>query len=237
METKECYRCNIDKPLSEYYVTKGKARGYCKECFKYKVIRPEVINSEGEIWNPLVSYEGLYEVSNFGRVKSLKRQVGTIMFPSVLLVILDGSHGYSHVSLSKEGCRKRVMVHRLVAMAFIPNPENKPHVNHLDSNRKNNHVDNLEWCNQKENMQHALKHGNFSHEHRQKKISQYDLNGNFIRDYDSIKEATLKYNLTRGQINRRIKFEGENQIVAGFIWKYADKALQKRYDSLKNRKP
>ena len=94
-----------------------------------------------EIWKDIKGYEGLYQVSNLGNVKSLKTNKN---------LYSSNAKGYRRVGLFK-GKRKGYSIHRLVAQAFIPNPENKPCVNHKDCNRANNNVNNLEWCTHKEN--------------------------------------------------------------------------------------
>lgn len=107
-----------------------------------------------EIWKPVVGFEGLYEVSNLGRVKSLYDQFKR---PRVLIRKLSSNTlGYKVLELKG----KQYLAHRLVAMAFIENPQNKPFVNHKDSNPSNNHVDNLEWVTQSENIQHGYDFGN-----------------------------------------------------------------------------
>lgn len=98
-----------------------------------------------EIWKPVVGYEGLYEVSSFGRVKSLKKN---------RIKNTEGVYNdYVQVGLSKKSKVLNIRLHRIVALAFIPNPENKKTVNHIDCNKINNHVSNLEWVSQKENNQ------------------------------------------------------------------------------------
>ena len=109
-----------------------------------------------EVWRDVVGYEGLYHVSNFGRVKSLHNGKTIIRKPAL-------SNGYLKVSLCKDGSIRTHKIHTLVARAFIPNPEDKPFVNHIDADKTNNCVENLEWTTQTENMQHASKMGLLKH--------------------------------------------------------------------------
>lgn len=109
---------------------------------------------DDEEWRDVVGYEGHYQVSNFGRVKSFWRhQVGKIITPQL------NHKGYLVVELRDGQSRKVKFVHRLVAQAFIPNPDGKPEVNHRDGGKFNNHVDNLEWVTRIENMNHAVQSG------------------------------------------------------------------------------
>lgn len=117
---------------------------------------------DGELWRPVVGYELLYQVSNFGRFKTVERirihpAKGEQLKRERLLSIFKRD-GYGNVCLIKDGVEKRTGIHRLVAEVFIPNPENKPFVNHIDFNRSNNCVDNLEWVTQKENIAHSIRH-------------------------------------------------------------------------------
>jgi hypothetical protein len=114
---------------------------------------------EKEIWKDVKGYEGLYQVSNLGRIKSIIRK-GKILS--------NKSHRYISVIFYKNKLRKNIRVHRLVAGAFIPNPENKPQVNHIDGNKKNNNVNNLEWNTQLENIRHAYRTGIKSNKPKQK---------------------------------------------------------------------
>lgn len=100
-----------------------------------------------EIWKPVAGYEGVYEVSNFGNVKN----VATNKERKLLL----NKDGYVEIVLCKDNVRKAVRVHRLVAEAFVPNPDNKPEVNHKDFDKANNHPENLEWATRKENVNHS----------------------------------------------------------------------------------
>jgi len=114
-----------------------------------------------EIWKVIEGYEGYYEVSNLGRVKSLRRwrrsgKGGYFQKEKILKTSIYEKAKYFSVELYKDSKRKRMTVHRIVAQAFITNPDNKQTVNHIDGNRHNNCIENLEWCTQKENIHHAL---------------------------------------------------------------------------------
>src|ERR1700741_4090100 len=108
-----------------------------------------------EIYKAIPDFEN-YAVSNFGNVKSLR--TGKILKPDVSNVNIDGN-GYLRVTLSKDGKTFRFSIHRLVAQAFIDNPGNKPHINHIDNTPSNNIATNLEWCSHSENMLHCVKTG------------------------------------------------------------------------------
>lgn len=113
----------------------------------------------GELWRPVVGYEGLYEVSNLGGVRSLDRIVSrgnqTLRLKGAIKNPAEDSYGYLQARLTKDGKGKLVLVHRLIAMAFIENPESLPEVNHLDLDKKNNAALNLEWSLHSDNMKHA----------------------------------------------------------------------------------
>lgn len=114
-----------------------------------------------EVFKSVPEWENMYEVSNFGRVKSIERVVksnsGTRLVKERFLKLHLDKKGYKVCSLSINGFLKSFKIHRLVALTFIANPENKPEVNHKDGNKQNNHVDNLEWNTSSENQLHAYK--------------------------------------------------------------------------------
>jgi hypothetical protein len=113
-----------------------------------------------EEWKDVIGFEGLYKVSNLGRVKSLPRKnQKTEMILKDRPNTKPNHTSYNRVAFRKDGKSFDRLVHRIVAFAFIPNPENKPHINHIDNNGMNNRVDNLEWVNRKENQQHSVKQG------------------------------------------------------------------------------
>ena len=126
-----------------------------------------------EIWRDIKGYEGIYQISNFGRVKSVERIAtnnkhgGVRIIKEKILTPNDNGNGYKIVCLRKPKQRKNFYMHRLVATAFIPNPKNLRYVNHKDYNKSNNNVTNLEWCTQKENIQHSIEHMRKPHKSRQ----------------------------------------------------------------------
>lgn len=116
-----------------------------------------------EIWVPVPDYEGIYEVSSFGRLKSLERDVFKADVVQHRNEKIKGTwpneDGYLQCKLSKDGDSKNIAIHRIVASAFIVNPDGKPEVNHKDGNRQNNHVDNLEWVTHAENVYDCVRRG------------------------------------------------------------------------------
>lgn len=127
-----------------------------------RIISSQVVMEE--IWKDIPEYEGYYQVSNLGNFRSLPRIIkykssGTRKYPSKYLLTETTKDNYQRIVLMKEGIKTRFQAHRLVALAFIPNPENKLCINHIDGNKSNNVVSNLEWCTYSENTIHAINTG------------------------------------------------------------------------------
>lgn len=141
-----------------------------------------------EIWRHIKGYNGLYMVSNFGRVKTLHTNDSYPHNKDGILQNNISSNGYCMVALCKKGKVKRVLVHRLVAEAFIPNPKGLPVINHKDENKLNNKVYNLEWVSQKQNLLHSnvlKKMKSAAIKKQQKPVLMYDRNGKFVREFES----------------------------------------------------
>ena len=167
-----------------------------------------------EKWRPIEGYEGLYEVSNYGDVKSMDyNHTGK---EKILRTQIN--RGYVQVALTTNNKQKRFYVHRLVAQAFIPNPDNLPQVNHKDEVKTNNSVDNLEWCTVKYNNNYGTAIER-SHKSQLKPIKQYTLDGEFVREWASIAEAG-RNGFSAGCVCMCCK--GKNENHNNFVWKYAE---------------
>lgn len=185
----------------KYYI-----KGYCVDSERWFSLE----DFDGEVWKDIKDYEGLYKISNYGRVKSVCRAIpfinkngikSQISFKEKIKSQSDNGHGYCKVELSKNNKFTNKYVHILVAEAFIPNPLDLPSINHKDENKQNNYVANLEWCTQlynnmygtaKERMKKTrLENGN------NRAIDMYDLNGNLLKHYDTA------YHMERDGLSRR----------------------------------
>ena len=169
-----------------------------------------------EIWKDIKGYEGLYQVSNYGRVKSLAKTIiysngREHFYPEKILKPCKQKNGYFKIGLVKDGNYKNVFVHRLVAYAFIPKPQNCDQVNHKDENRQNNRSNNLEWCNCQYNVDYSLS----------KQVCQYDFDGNLIMVWKSIIEASRNTNVPDTNIIQCCR--GDYKQAGGYVWKYKDK--------------
>jgi hypothetical protein len=178
-----------------------------------------------EIWKDVVGYEGLYLVSDLGNMKSLPRGFtkGKILKPML-------QRGYANICLCKNGIIKRVRIHRIQAIAFIPNPENKPYINHKNGVRNDNRIENIEWCTNSENQKHSFdvlgrkpaygmlgKTGSLCK--NSKPVNQYDIDGNFIKTWPAQSEAARELGLYQTNIWHACK--GHYKSCGGFKWAYA----------------
>lgn len=193
-----------------------------------------------EIWKPVVGFERLYEVSNLGRIKSLDRIVvslsGEYIKKEAIKKISSNNRGYHTVTLTKDGISKQYGVHRLVAEAFIPNPNNLPEVDHIDRNPSNNIVDNLRWCTHKENLNNDNT-VQYMKEHVDKRkcsmlgiaakisknsisapkqVFQYTKEGNYIATYESHNEASRITGINRSAIEQVLN--KTEYSAGGYLW-------------------
>lgn len=195
-----------------------------------------------QIWKDIEGYEGLYQVSNTGRVRSLNyRCTGE----TKTIKPRTSKLGYKGVNLCKNGKCKSCYIHRLVALAFIPNPNNYPVVNHKDENPKNNTVENLEWCTQEYNNNYGTrneklskaKKGKHHTEETKRKISKghkgknhpkakpilmSTLDGEFIRRFECVADANEFLDKDRQNKNICKCARGEQKTAYGYIWKYEE---------------
>jgi hypothetical protein len=180
-----------------------------------------------EEWKPVKDFDGWYEISNLGNVRSVQRIIqhkpdrfsskGKIQVnESKVRVQSANKSGHMHVQLYRNSKPVKRYVHRLVAEAFIPNPDNKPNVNHIDGNPKNNHYSNLEWCTQKENIRHSFNTGLTPTKKRVKSISL--ITGNET-EYESIAVAARTLGISHTGIVQQLK--GRAKSCNGCKWEYA----------------
>jgi len=177
-----------------------------------------------EIWRDIAGYEGLYQVSNMGRVKSLERIITrkngkkqTIR--ERILKPRATPDGYLQLHLNKSGKRKFFFVHRLVCEAFHKNPKNKPCVNHIDENKANNTASNLEWCTYEENNNHGT-HNTRVAKALSKSVCQYTVEGEFVKVWQSTREAERQLGIFSASISAAAL--GKIKTADGYVWKYVD---------------
>lgn len=174
-------------------------------------------------WKPITGYEGLYAVSDRGDVKSLDRENRTGRSYSIhhveerLLCQLTDKDGYKVVSLSKNGTKKTIRVHRLVASAFIDNTCNYPIVNHKNEDKSDNRAWNLEWCTTMYNNHYGNGYCDKRFANISKSIRQLDLNKKLIRIYKSISEAANAVGINRNVIASRVN-SNNTKPYKGYIW-------------------
>lgn len=188
----------------------------------------------GEIWKPIPGYEGLYEVSSTGRVKSLTRNINGRTYTGRMLKLVADRNGYIRVKICRKRIIERLLVHRIVAIAFLPNPENKPIVDHIDGNPQNNNAKNLRWATQKENQNNPVslcrfrqaKAGKFipdwirqkGNASARKAIVMLDNNGNELATFASLTQAQKKTKIAASSISAVCK--NKRPSAGGYKWKY-----------------
>lgn len=178
-----------------------------------------------ETWKDVVGYEGLYAVSDCGKIKSYDRidALGRLKCGQELSTKRN-NRGYVQVHLSANGKQKMKLLHRLVAEAFLENPNNYPQVNHKDENKDNNSVDNLEWCDNLYNRRYGTGYQRSCEKHDYKKIGlsnskrvrQLSKSGRVIAEYKSITDAMIKTGIKDRKI--RMCFNGRIDNAGGYIW-------------------
>jgi len=180
-----------------------------------------------EIWQDIKGFEGLYKISTYGRVKSLGNGNSTNTATKKQRIMKTGiaSNGYVKIKLNKASKRYYKTMHRLVAENFLINPNNKPEVNHIDGNKENNNIDNLEWCTPSENQIHAFKIGKQKalkgkNNKQSKPIRQTTREGEEVAIWDSINEACVALGFNSFGIIKCCKKEKKYKTAYGFKWEY-----------------
>lgn len=184
-----------------------------------------------EIWRDIKGFEGLYQVSNLGRVKSVERLTirngRNYPIKEKLLSLHHDKDGYIVVSLSNLGKSSPYKVHRLVCEAFLPNPENKPCVDHISTIKDDNRVENLRWCTHKENCNNPISHQKllntiqprYSKDNpNAKAIIQFTTNGEVIRKWNCMDDAAKAFNVHYIGISKCCR--GVLKTAYGYVWKY-----------------
>lgn len=181
---------------------------------------------EDEIWKDIKGYEGLYQISNFGRIKSLCRKFRN---KDIILKPLIGKGNYLQINLYKNGKMLKYQIHRLVAETFIINSDNLPCINHKDENRQNNCVKNLEWCTYQYNNSYGNRLEKVSYNNKfSKRIIQYSKNDEFIKEWNNARTAIIENNFFKKNNTKLITIkrailnccERQRKTAYGFKWEY-----------------
>ena len=183
-------------------------------------------SGQTEIWKDIAGYEGLYQVSNLGRIRSLTRKVsvvgkknGRVFKGKIKKDVREKKNGYLVVSLFRKGNSKRFFIHRLVATAFIPNSNDLPQVNHKDEDKTNNKVSNLEWCDAKYNTNY----GSCIEKRiapQCKRVSQYTISGAYVQSFASMADVERTFGFNHSAICACCK--DFTKTAYGYKWKYAE---------------
>ena len=200
---------------------------FCVYLYKINIDMAE-LDYKDEIWKDIEGYEGLYKVSNYSRIKSLGNGDSNASVEKILKAHPDGG-GHLKVNLNKKGKIKQVFCHVIAAIHFIPNPDNKNQVHHIDGNKLNNHIDNLMWVTHKEHFNFHpdihIKAGKaaaiFNIKNKSKAVNQYDLQGNFIKTWQSVREIERELGYRHQNIISCCNCKPHFNTAYGYIWKYA----------------
>jgi len=183
-----------------------------------------------EIWKAIEGYEGIYQVSSFGRVRSVKRTVkrlgrygnnSTFNVKGEILSQWKRSDGYMSVTLRSGKKQKTYLVHRLVIETFNPNPDASQWINHKDENKSNNNISNLEWCTPSYNNTYNDIHLRKNMPYK-KAVQQMTLDGKFIAEYESAAEAARQTGFSKGGISSSCNGEKGFANYHGYRWKYKE---------------
>lgn len=177
-----------------------------------------------EEWKDINGYEGIYQISSYGRVKSIDRVLSNGKKRKSKFLYIHKINGYPTVSLCKDYKQRNYKIHRLVAQAFIPNPENKPCVDHIDTDRENNVVSNLRWVTYQENTDNPLSSKSQKEAVSNsgcKKVAQYDKSNKLLNIFHSAAQAGKETSTSPSSICNCCK--GRIKTANNFIWKYYDK--------------
>lgn len=180
-----------------------------------------------EIWKNIKGFENIYQISNYGNIKNIKKNI-------LIKPFISKKTKYYQIDLCKNGHKKRYSIHRLVAQAFISNPNNFPQVNHKDENKQNNRYDNLEWCTAKYNSNYGtckqrigIKSSQKKHTYETKQkiskalskpIIQYSKNNTFIKEWGSAYEVQRKLRISKSNVNECCN--NKRKSAGNYIWKF-----------------
>ena len=177
-----------------------------------------------EIWKDIPTYEGIYQASNLGKIKSLERIAikkyrGNRVVKERIMLGTINEDGYLKVHFKNNNRNNSYFIHRLIAQTFIDNPYNKEQINHKDGNKLNNKVDNLEWVTNLENQQHAWRNRlKYYKGQNDIKVLQFNMDNKFIKEYKSITDAHKQCGISLGNICNCCK--GKRSSAGGYKWRY-----------------
>lgn len=201
-----------------------------KDSHSHNCVNTQIGNLEGEVWKDVVGYEGTYQVSNMGRVRSIdriapcrKKGYTTITKKGRILNLSTNRLGYkeAHLYNYQEQKERIISVHRLVAFAFIPNTdrEHLREINHIDENKANNRVNNLEWCDRAYNTRYGSSRIRATTNNPNiRRVAQYSKSGELIAKYETIADASRATGLDNSSISKACR--GKLKTNGGYIWRY-----------------